>query len=105
VSLPVAAILFLLTFLLGVPTAGWWAVKILRKPLAATFGIYLAVAAGILGPFGGPFGLPSVVAAGISSVFCVAFTYAFLTVCVNAWSAAFQRVALDSQERLPYFYR
>ena len=105
VSFPVAAILFLLTFLLGVPTAGWWAVRIIRKPLAATLGIYLTVVTGILGPFGGPFGLPFALVAGISSVFCVTFTYAFLTVCVNAWSAALQRAALDSQKHLPYFDR
>ena len=88
VSFPVAAILFLLTFVLGVPTAAWFAVKVLRKPIAVTAGLSLMILLGVVGPFAGPFGLPKMVAWGVACAFSVTFGYAFAMVTANAWSAA-----------------
>jgi MFS family permease len=88
VSFPVAAILFLLTFVLGVPTAAWFAVKVLRKPIAVTLGLSLMILLGVVGPFAGPFGLPTMVAWGVAWAFSVTFGYAFAMVTANAWSAA-----------------
>ena len=87
-SIPVAVVLFVLTFVLGIPTATWWTVKRFRAPLLVVAGFAGMVAAGLVEPFAGPLGLPWIVAAVVGLTFGGAWVFAFATITHTAWMAA-----------------
>ena len=91
VSIPVAVVLFVLTFVLGIPTATWWTVTRFRSPLLVVAGFAGMVAAGLVEPFAGPLGLPWIVAAPAMLAFGGAWVFAFATITHTAWMAALSK--------------
>lgn len=98
-SWPVAAILFALTFVLGIPTATYWTVKQFPLPIVATAGFAMLVSAGVVEPFGGPLGLPWIVAVGLAGVLGVTWGFAFVTISANAWWSALSEAGVIDRLR------
>ena len=90
-------VLFLLTFLLGIPTTTY---AVLRKTVGF-WGVGVvfagAVEAGWVEGFGGPFGLPSPMVWGFLLIASAMWGWTFIRIGVSAWSSAY-RVVLESRE-------